>query len=225
MVNLYRTLFGLILFGLMNSTLAISQFSAWREKFSGAGVTVGINPLNPMSAYAEGDSGGIYASADDGITWHLLGNPGFQGIRQIIVNPHDTLTIFAAGESGQGLRKSTDYGATWRVVLANLDIDGESITADPTHPDTMYAGNYINGTIHRSYNRGESWTIMGSTHSMLCALAVRPDSTNILYAGSGFGAISKSTDGGTVWRIVKSDSNGQRNSDEIPKIVIDPNDP
>ena len=58
MVNLYRTLFGLILFGLMNSTLAISQFSAWREKFSGAGVTVGINPLNPMSAYAEGDSGG-----------------------------------------------------------------------------------------------------------------------------------------------------------------------
>jgi hypothetical protein len=51
-------------------------------------------------------------------------------------------------------------------------------------------------------------------------LAVRLDSSEILYAGTGGGTISKSVDGGFSWRMVIGGG-----SHEVPKIVIDPVNP
>ncbi len=219
----------LLVLGLLQIETAQSQpLQAWRKRFDGAGLTVGINPLNPNSVYAQNVFGELSVSYDKGITWNVLGSPGMGGIRQIVVHPSDTMTIFCAA-SNPALMRSSDYGATWTAVLNDFGIDGESISLDPIHPDTMFAGNFADGNIFRSLDRGLTWTLMGRTGPILgganlCALAIRPDSPNILYAGSGGGSISKTTNYGATWQYVK---NGTSPGffQETPRIVIDPVNP
>ena len=219
-----RLLISVVISCLVFASTAFPQFFGWRRAFLSPGLSLGINPLNPNTLYAEGPSapGDFYVSHDRGNNWTLVGNAGqVYGIRQIIVHPSDTLTIFSAeGVSFVGLRKSTDGGATWRTVLPGYFIDGESMTIDPTHPDTMYAGKF-DGHVYRSTDRGETWILMGTNGGPLCAMAVRPDSANIILSGRGSGHIVKSTDGGSTWRTVQP----QKSGDEIPKIVLSPANP
>ncbi|MBM2841594.1 MAG: FlgD ig protein [Bacteroidetes bacterium] len=195
-----------------------SQIHAWRRSLASSTLTVGLNPRNPNSIYARAN--GLCVSYNKGVTWTPLGPlPPISDLRQILVHPDDTMIIFVVGFSG-GLRRSTNYGTTWSLVLPNFGIDGESITYDPHRPDTMYAGNYEDARVYQSTNRGLSWKFVGDAGADMCALSVRPDSTNILYAGTGNGTISKSTDFGVTWRQVKGTG-----SAEIPKIVIDQSNP
>ncbi|MBI3765758.1 MAG: hypothetical protein HY277_04555 [Ignavibacteriales bacterium] len=219
-----KVLFYLLLLSiLIPITHAQSQIQAWRKKFISPALTVGINPLNPNTVLAEGANDSLYVSYDRGNTWTSQGRPGLFAIRQIVVHPSDSTTIFAA-DAGGGLRKSTDYGRSWRTVIPNYGIDGESITYDPVHPDTMYAGNFVAGKVYRSTDRGETWVLEGYAGSELCAFIVRADSGNILYGGTGGGMISKSTDFGATWRVVKPPVTTSVYQ-EVPKIVVGKNNP
>ncbi|GEM_PF-2222053 len=200
-------------------TPLLSQFSAWQKRLNGVGEAVGINPLNPNTIYAQDASHYLVVSRNQGKTWSTVYMAVPWQIREIIVHPNDTLTLFIT-DFFNGLWRSTNAGASWTTVISPYGIDGESVTYDPMHPDTMYAGAFSDGALHRSTDRGASWTQMGLINSNLCALAVRPDSSNILLAGSGAGTISKSTDSGVHWHQVKS-----AGSTEIPKIVINRSSP
>lgn len=196
-----------------------AQFKVWEKRLYGQGESVAINPLNPNTIFAQAGNGWLNVSRDKGETWTAVSSGIPWTTREIIVHPNDTLTMFAVAFSS-GLFKSTNGGVTWNTVIANFGIDGESVTYDPVHPDTMYAGNFFDGTLYRSSDRGTTWIVNGVIGTNLCALAVRPDSANILLAGSGNGRISKSTNSGVSWRLVKS-----AGSTEIPRIVIDPANP
>jgi len=207
-----------------------SQASAqvWRQISPAVGYNVGINPLNPNTIYCERTLGSLWVSRDRGGTWTNLGSTNTSSIRHILVHPKDTLTIFVVAFSG-GLWKTTNEGANWTQVLAtsfggnnnSYGIDGESMDYDANHPDTIFAGNFGDGAVYRSLDRGTTWSFRGlSGNGWLCALAVRPDSSNILFAGTGTSTISKSTDYGATWAIKNSGG-----TEEVPKIVIDPNHP
>jgi hypothetical protein len=207
---------------------AADSLQSWRNRFHGAGLCVGINPRNPNTVVAEGAGGQLSISYDRGVSWQVWSTPGLELIRQIVIHPSDTATVFCAS-FGPALMRSTDFGASWHVVLDNFGIDGESIACDPLHPDTMYAGNFNDGNIFRSVDRGATWALMGSTGpagtANLCAIAVRPDSGNIVYAGSGGGRISKSTNFGATWRLVKNGTAPLNVFQETPRIVIPPHAP
>ncbi|MBI3195130.1 MAG: T9SS type A sorting domain-containing protein [Ignavibacteriae bacterium] len=217
----YRLLYIILYTQLLLISTSQAQFSTWRKQFSGTGLTLGLNPLNPHTIVAEGARGSLYLSYDDGRTWNVRTPPGASDIRQIIIHPNDTNSIFVASgyRSMEGLRKSTDYGLTWKTVIYNFGIDGESVSFDMLHPDTMYAANFSPGNLFRSTDRGETWTHMGDAGDEACALAVRSDSSNILFSGSGGGTISKSVDAGVTWRVVKTGTAGTA-FQEIPKIVV-----
>lgn len=198
-----------------------AQMNFWQMRSPAVGLNVGINPLNPWTIYCERVSGILSVSRDKGKTWtDLPASPGISGIREIYVHPNDTMSIFVAEFFDVGLMKTTDEGATWRTVLPSYGIDGESIDVDPSHPDTMYAGKYSDGSVFRSTDRGETWNFQGISGPHLCGLIVRPDSANIVYAGTGSSTISKSTDAGVSWRMV---NNGGTN--EVPKFAINPQHP
>ncbi|HXF99781.1 MAG TPA: hypothetical protein VNL69_03305, partial [Bacteroidota bacterium] len=217
--SLYRllALSGLVLSLCFDPTFC--QFYAWRRSLASNAWTVGLNPRNANSVYAQASNGRLAVSYNGGTTWSQRGSPDLGFLRQILVHPSDTNVILVAAFSG-GLRRSSDYGITWTTVLANFGIDGESITYDPHHPDTLYAGNYSDASVYQSTDRGITWRLVGRAGSGLCTIAIRPDSSSILYAGTGNGRISKSTDHGATWRLVK-----ETGSDEIPKIVINPAQP
>lgn len=191
-----------------------AEHFTWRKKLGGSPYSVGVNPLNPNSVYAQSGTN-ILVSYNRGNTWSVLGNPGVSQVRQIIVHPADTNIILCVAFTG-GLRRSSDYGATWFTVLKDYGVDGESMAYDPHNPDTIFAGNFFTGEVFRSTDRGLYWSSVGFAGGTgLCALAVRPDSANILVAGTSGGTISKSTNGGATWRVVKDGG-----SAEIPRIVV-----
>ncbi|HMD14097.1 MAG TPA: hypothetical protein VKI62_05690, partial [Bacteroidota bacterium] len=199
-----------------------AQLNYWQERGPAVGYNVGINPLNPNTIYCERTADVLSVSRDKGKHWTDLPTTPYinYGIRQILVHPNDTLTIFIAGFFNDGLWKTTDEGAHWHAVIPSYGIDGESFDFDPVHPDTMYAGKFSDGSVYRSTDRGETWTLQGISGPELCGLIVRPDSANILYAGTGSSTISKSTDAGVTWRMV---NNG--GSQEVPKFAINPQQP
>lgn len=212
---------GLAILFLVAFTAVALHSQSWRKRSDAVGYNVGINPHNANTIYCERSGGSLSVSRDRGATWTTFPtSPPIYGVRHILVHPKDTLTIFAVAFSG-GLWKTTNEGTSWyQVIGGGYGIDGESMDYDPARPDTMYAGNFGNGAVYRSSNRGETWTFQGFSGSNLCALTIRPDSVNILFAGTGGSTISKSTDYGVTWRVV---NNG--GTIEVPRIVVNPNNP
>ncbi|MBI1804428.1 MAG: T9SS type A sorting domain-containing protein [Ignavibacteriae bacterium] len=217
----YRTLsyFIVLIAGLMLMSTIQATGQVWRKRTVAAGENVGINPLNPNTIYTERTIGTLSVSRDRGLTWTALPtSPPLNQIRHIFVHPNDTLTIFAV-DFFNGLWRTTNEGASWAQVLSSYGIDGESMDFDHQHPDTMFAGNFSNGNVFRSLDRGATWTLRGSTSSNLCALTVNPSDADIILTGSGASTISKSTDGGQTWFQVHNGG-----TSEVPKIVYNPND-
>jgi photosystem II stability/assembly factor-like uncharacterized protein len=215
-LNLAARIFALFLIAMFFSTTSLAQFKDWHFIFAGDGEAVGLNPLNPNTVYAQGTDEWLYVSHDGGISWTRLSSGVAQGLREIIVHPNDT-TVVLTSDFDSGLRRSTDAGVSWNTVIPNYGIDGESISYDPTAPDTIWAGNFSDGTMYKSTDRGATWTAQGTSSSEMCSVQIRPDSSSVLYAGTGSSAISKSIDGGHTWIKKKpTDTFGS----ETPRIVI-----
>jgi hypothetical protein len=111
--------------------------------------------------------------------------------------------------------KTTDGGAHWHTTPAGGSgwVGGkQTLTADPRHPGTLYAGTEV--AVYKTVDGGRRWRPSkhglfappGPTYQFnrdkgwVLALAVDPANTNIVYAGSN--RVSKSTDGGHSWKTV-----------------------
>jgi hypothetical protein len=104
-------------------------------------------------------------------TWLGPGNIGGR-VRSILVDPQDANRLWVGSVSG-GIWQTTNGGDSWSPVndfLANLAVS--SMAADPSNPNTMYAGtgegfgndDAIRGAgIYKSTDRGITWSLLEST--------------------------------------------------------------
>lgn len=137
---------------------------------------------------------------------------------------------------------TTNGGTTWTKVYDGQDHEGvllNDAVMDPQNPQTLYIarnggpGN-IDGGLLKSTDAGVTWTET-LNGLILQSIAIDPENSNILYAGSGIlwsyltqhQAVYKSTDGGATWNeqtgiTWSTSTQGLRN---VPKIQINPNDP
>ena len=101
----------------------------------------------------------------------------------------------------------------------------------PDRPDVFFVG-VNNGGVWKTDDAGRTWEPIFDDQptGSIGTIAVAPSNPDILYAGSGEGlqrpdlsvgdGIYKSTDGGKSWRHL-----GLRDGQQIPSILVDPNDP
>lgn len=203
--------------------------------------TVILNPLDPGKLYVGNWANQLLRSDDRGLTWRTvetgdINAPNF--LTSVVVSKADTGVIMIGGFNFDGIKRSSDGGANWQRALADTVNNArmwyisEAIVEDPSRPGLLYAarGATSNG-IWRSSDNGITWdsvsTIPGQLTGRLCTMAIRPDSTNILFVGAVGGQIFRSDDAGLTWRRVPVlDGNLTIRSDsEIPKIVFSPRDP
>ncbi len=205
-----------------------------------------IDPTNNQVLYAgSGEANfsadsrygeGLYKSTDGGSTWTVYTGPSnaFVGvaISRIVVDPTNSDNVYLTTtradngtNTGYGVYKSTDGGATWTNVLTN-GVSFTDLAIDPTTPTTLYAaageifGNANNG-IYKTTNGGTSWALLsGFPHGAnvgRISLALAPSNSLVLYAdyaqqvtsgSGGLGGFYSTTDGGATWTQAPTSTDG-----------------
>ena len=122
-------------------------------------------------------------------------------------------------------------GLQWRMIGPFRGGRVVAVTGVPGDGTTFYFGS-VGGGIWKTIDAGVTWTPIfdGQPIASIGALEVAPSNPKILYAGTGESDIRsdlssgdgvyKSTDGGATWKNI-----GLRDSKQISRIVVDPNNP
>lgn len=170
---------------------------------------------------------GIFKTSDGGANWSQLASTAtsaFYYVNKLVVSPLDASRIYAA--TGDGVQVSSDAGATWTRTLDASAVSGCTdlvIRTDVTGNDTVLAscGTYLTPpattTIHRTTDSGQTWTpVHTQTNMDRTSLAIAKSNQNVLYAlassnapgayANGLLAVLKSTNGGTTWNAVYTNS-------------------
>ncbi|CAN5874709.1 hypothetical protein BH18ACI5_BH18ACI5_26010 [soil metagenome] len=119
----------------------------------------------------------------------------------------------------------------WRMIGPFRGGRTKAAAGVPSQPGTFYIG-ATNGGVWKTTDYGRVWTPIFDDQptGSIGAIAVSPSAPNIIYVGSGEGlqrpdlstgdGIYKSTDAGKTWTHL-----GLRDGQQIPQIIVDPQDP
>ena len=108
-------------------------------------VTLAESPLDENRLYAGSGDGLLHFTHDGGTTWQaaeLEGLPEFARIHHIVASPHDVDVAFAAchnvfaGDFRPYLYTTSDGGAHWTAINANLPEHGATYTVGIDHVDS-----------------------------------------------------------------------------------------
>ncbi|HLW03664.1 MAG TPA: hypothetical protein VKT82_33770 [Ktedonobacterales bacterium] len=155
-------------------------------------------------------------------------------ITAMAVNPTNSNDLWAGAADG-GVWHSTDGGAHWTPVSDSWPtLSIGSIAIDPHNANTIYVGTgegnlnadaFWGAGIFKSTDGGAHWTQLGFSHFGglgISKIAVDPNNSSIVLAAATFdgattppggapgdfsnGGIWRSTDGGSTWTLVKSNT-------------------
>jgi len=168
-------------------------------------VWVGTGESNNRQSGSWGD--GVYKSTDGGRTWRHMGLRESRHINRIVIDPVDNNIVFVAATGPlwspggeRGVYKTTDGGATWKLVLKGDPSTGANdLVMATTDRTVLYASMYqrqrsqccFNGGgpgsgIFKSTDHGETWTRLTETLPQgqmgRIALDVYRNSANLVYA-------------------------------------------
>jgi photosystem II stability/assembly factor-like uncharacterized protein len=172
-----------------------------------------LDPTMPGTLYAAGE-GPVFKSTDGGGTWNAA-DTGLDAVfvRALTLAPGAPRALYAGTDGG--VFKSTDGGATWNAPKSGLPRIN-ALAVDPTAPDTIYAAtgdcnesDGCSGGIFKSIDGANTWNATDTglpSGAVISMLAVDPNTTATLYAGTLYSGIDheesgvfKSTDGGGTW--------------------------
>ncbi|HET8783983.1 MAG TPA: hypothetical protein VFM63_16335, partial [Pyrinomonadaceae bacterium] len=155
-----------------------------------------VDPTNPTRYYVAVASGGVWKTANAGVTWTpIFDNEASYSIGAIAADPKNFLTVWVGtGENnsqrsvsyGSGLYKSDDGGRSWRNVGLKTSEHIGRIAIDPKDSNIVYVA-----------AQGPLW------------------------GAGGDRGLFKTTDGGKTWKNILNISENTGVTD----VEIDPNDP
>ena len=139
---------------------------------------IAVHPRDGGVIYA-GTQRGPYRSRDGGDHWTALAFPDAgMTVWSLLFHPKDP-NILYAGTAPAAVYKSENGGDSWRRLAAlrapghvkmSFDTRVTRLSADPAHPNELYAGLEVDGVL-RSLDGGESWEDVSGD---LIKLADRP---------------------------------------------------
>ncbi|MGV9215060.1 cellulose binding domain-containing protein [Micromonospora sp. RB23] len=181
-------------------------------------VSIATDPVQTNRVYAavgmytngwDPNNGAILRSTDRGATWQVTelpfkngGNMPGRGMgERLAVDPNRNSVLYYGAEGGNGLWRSTDYGATWARVTAFPNAG--NYRADPSDP------NGYNGQ-----NQGLTWVSFDKS------TGTAGTTTQTIYVGVADkdNPVYRSTDGGVTWARIP----GQPTGYLAHKGVVDP---
>ncbi|MBX9622724.1 MAG: hypothetical protein K2X82_02820 [Gemmataceae bacterium] len=158
-------------------------------------------PGDPLTYYAATASGGVWKSADGGLTWKpVFDDQPTSSIGSIAVAPSDPNVVYVGtGEAnirgnvapGAGVFKSTDAGKTWQHVWKQVGQIG-TMAVHPKNPDVAYAavlghafGPNAERGLYRTTDGGKTWQqVLAKDADTGCSdVALDPSNPRVVHAG------------------------------------------
>ncbi|MBZ5619612.1 MAG: hypothetical protein LAQ69_12950 [Acidobacteriia bacterium] len=187
--------------------------------------SVAIDPQNSKFMYAGTGEGFFWGTKDGGITWsrgYYVSDQkhyefGFE-VTDIVVDPLNSKTIYIA--SDEGVYKSVDQGQTF-TVMTDRKVDWPDCMAiSPGASGAIYLGDLFgNGVVFKSSDGGLTWVqkTQGLPPNHVASLAIDPNQPQTVWAGTSWGGIAKSIDGGDNWAV-----KGLTQKGEVDAIAVRP---
>jgi hypothetical protein len=163
--------------------------------------SVAIHPSDTTVIYVGSPGGGLWKSANSGLTWAPLLdfiNFTWLHVNHICIDPSNKNTIYT---SVGNIIKSTNAGATW-TSTGNGPTSSRKVIVSPNNSNLVYSASG-NG-IFVSTNGGTTWT--KTLDYNVEDIEFNPANPNMLYASgsTSSGSVWKSTDGGINWTLINS---------------------
>ena len=158
-------------------------------------------PGDPLTYYAATAAGGVWKSADGGLSWKpVFDDQPTASVGSIAVAPSDPNVVYVGtGEAnirgnvspGAGIFKSTDAGKTWRHVWKQVGQIG-TMAVHPKNPDVAYAavlghafGPNPERGLYRTTDGGKTWQkVLYKDDQTGCSdVAIDPTNPRVVFAG------------------------------------------
>lgn len=172
----------------------------------GGEVQVAAPEGGSLVAYAATQwGGGIYRTADGGVSWRFSGyGPNRLTVRILGVDPQDPRRLYAFydgdHESTFALFRSDDGARHWRRIGQEVLPYVTALTFHPRNPGWLYAA--TGAGLYASRDRGASWSLLALPDLGLTTVAVAPRAPEVLLVTAWDGLSSKtrrSADGGRTF--------------------------
>jgi photosystem II stability/assembly factor-like uncharacterized protein len=189
--------------GLYRSTDSGASFAFIPNGIEG-GITysIAVDPSDPQSFMVGTDAAGVFGTHDGGDTWTALNTGMSNQIFEMVVDPRDDGTYFAA--NGTDVLRTTDSGAHWAPSDTGLpSSDCQSVAIDPASPDTVYAA--CGAQMSQSTDGGDSWSPFGPNLGPggLRHVTVSPTDGGVIFADTS-NTLWRTGDGGVTWTSYSS---------------------
>ena len=160
--------------------------------------SVDESPVVGGVIWAGTDDGNVQVTRDGGKAWtnvtdKIAGHPGYW-VSRVVASHHDaatayvTVTGYRHDDFKPFVWKTTDYGASWTSLAANLPNDAINvIREDRRNPHLLFVGTDVG--VHASLDGGKSWQRMknGITTNPVHDLAIHPREHELIVGTHGRG--------------------------------------
>ena len=170
---------------------------------------IAIDPINPDNVWAGIEVDGLRHSSDGGVTWTRAGQdiPNLD-VHNVAVSAGPPKTVIVVVNND--IFTSDDDGATWSNVGIKTAFPytyPRGIAVHPGDPNTIFVtiGDTTPGrigTVMRSRDTGKNWeslTLSAQPNSAMWVVNVPTFNTHMAFAGSRYGHLFRSDDGGDSW--------------------------
>ena len=170
---------------------------------------IAIDPTNPDSVWAGIEVDGLRHSSDGGVTWTKAGQdiPNLD-VHNVAVSAGPPKTVIVVVNND--VFTSIDEGATWTSVGIKTAFPygyPRGIAVQPGNPNTIFVSIGDStpgriGTVMRSKDTGGTWEnlpLPSPPNSAMWVVNVPSFNPQIAFAGSRYGHLYRSDDGGDSW--------------------------